>query len=740
MAKSRENAPAGILPLADAIRKATKSAQFVVEGSLPVADPGLIVNGLGHVPLPLKRGASKSLITACQVAPYGMGTKTLIDERVRKTFELDPSKFELRDEWNEAIANAMASVATSLGLPTEMLEAKLYKLLVYEKGGFFLPHRDSEKHDRMVASLIVALPNPFEGGGLVVRHGPAVRRFSFPEAASGKGACYAAFYADCTHEVERVTYGTRLALAYNLVLAPNRTSRLATKSTPSQALTESIETWMSRNPAKPLVFALDHHYTKRGLALDLLKGADRTLANDVAAAANLAGAHVHLAQVTRHLMNSAFDDNDSYHTYGFREDDDEDDEGGDGTTPDDIQIHDVIEDELYGDEWVDLTGRKKPWGAVTFDTSAIISSIPLDKWKPTSQEYEGYTGNAGNTLDRWYHRSALVVWHRDHHYLIVTRGQATACIPEFLAKAKALSKASEANRTDVRRDVRHYAEALIANWPYRWSHSHPDPATSRLGEAFGNTLLGLHDRDLIAAYLTVLSERDEVTSLTTFVVAACREFGEKSFEKEFTRLITPGPDKYGHQRDLATRNVEWLAALCGDSSRDPERRILAGRLCQQAEGRFYELASRKPSWSESHTASHAETILPALLKALAACGREAEFGTLVQYVCESKHFTMEFCARSRTQILDSMVARANRPGPKFITFVVSSGADSARTSHGRTTNPADRLGPTRGRRVSVPILHEVERLPRRPRVRRHPYSGERRKTSLFDTPDRKLQM
>jgi hypothetical protein len=35
---------------------------------------------------------------------------------------------------------------------------------VYEKGGFFLPHRDSEKHDRMVASLIVVLPNPFEGG------------------------------------------------------------------------------------------------------------------------------------------------------------------------------------------------------------------------------------------------------------------------------------------------------------------------------------------------------------------------------------------------------------------------------------------------------------------------------------------------------------------------------------------------------------------------------------------------
>ena len=141
---------------------------------------------------------------------------------MRNTCELDPKKFHLSDAWNTAIADAMHPVAEELGLPADQLEARLYKLLVYEKGGFFLAHRDSEKHDRMVASMIVVLPNRFEGGRLVVRHGTAAQKLTFDEAAAGKMPCYAAFYADCEHEVERVTHGVRLCLAYNLVLKPRR--------------------------------------------------------------------------------------------------------------------------------------------------------------------------------------------------------------------------------------------------------------------------------------------------------------------------------------------------------------------------------------------------------------------------------------------------------------------------------------------------------------------------------------
>ena len=262
MPKARKKHSAGSSQfdwLATAIGQATRSAQFCVAGGLPVADPGLVVPGLGRVTVPLKRGAAKALIAACHVAPYGKGTETLIDERVRKTLELDPQKFRLSDEWNSAIADATRTVADALGLSADQLEARLYKLLVYERGGFFLPHRDSEKHDRMVASMIVVLPNPFEGGRLIVRHGAVEQKLTFKEAAAGKEARFAAFYADCEHEVERVTYGVRIALAYNLVLNSGKAADPAKPTAPADTLVGASGPVLFDLPQEPRAERVDAH-------------------------------------------------------------------------------------------------------------------------------------------------------------------------------------------------------------------------------------------------------------------------------------------------------------------------------------------------------------------------------------------------------------------------------------------------------------------------------------------------
>ena len=34
----------------------------------------------------------------------------------------------------------------------------------------------------------------------------------------------------------------------------------------------------------------------------------------------------------------------------------------------------------------------------------------MDQFKPFKSEYEGYMGNYGNTLDRWYHRAVIILW------------------------------------------------------------------------------------------------------------------------------------------------------------------------------------------------------------------------------------------------------------------------------------------------------------------------------------------
>ena len=42
-----------------------------------------------------------------------------------------------------------------------------------------------------------------------------------------------------------------------------------------------------------------------------------------------------------------------------------------------------------------------------------------DAFEPFESEYEGYMGNYGNTMDRWYHRAAVVLWRKEDHYPIL---------------------------------------------------------------------------------------------------------------------------------------------------------------------------------------------------------------------------------------------------------------------------------------------------------------------------------
>jgi len=713
--------------LATAIGQATRSAKFLVAGRLPVVDPGLYVEGLGCVPVPLKRGIAKVLIPTCRVASFGKGTETLVDTRVRKTFELDPQKFRLGDEWNSAIAGAAQTVADPLGLPPERLEARLYKLLVYEKGGFFLPHRDSEKHDRMVASLIVVLPNPFEGGRLIVRHGATKQKLAFEEAAAGKAACFAAFYADCEHEVERVTYGVRIALAYNLVLKPQpgKPSDAARPTAPADRLAEALGSWVTRQPARPLVFALDHRYTQRGLSADLLKGTDRQLADLVVSAAAKADCLVHLAQVSRHLLQFADDGsfNDNYARYSYR-----------APRRHAIEIGETYEDELSGTEWTNLSGQKQPWGTIAFDLSAIVSSVPIDDWKPTSEEFEGYTGNAGNTLDRWYHRSAIVVWHRDQHFEVVASSGAADSIPLFRSMTNKLAKTPKKQLEAARRDCIHFARAIIAQWPRRSiGYGHFRRVEESPLNDFPKHLLMVHDWDTIVAFLMKLVEQDQALPLKSFVLAACREFGWAAFAQEMKHLIAARTDGHGRP-EIPLRDVEWLSAFCCDPSADPDKSILAGGLCEIAVKGFCEPRPQRPTYFSHYDrreVSVAEKSLPLLLQALAASGRDKGLSQVIRFVRElPDEFSLDNC---QVPTLKSLIPwsrqRFGSVHPQFKSWLDAVRGQLERATAEAPTPPADWARPANvdckcpycaqlNAFLANPT-HEVGRIPAREEMRRH---------------------
>lgn len=624
--------------LTEAVGRATRSAGYCVSGCLPDVDPGLEVEGLGAVKLPLKPGVAKKMIGLCRVAPYGKGTRTLVDAKVRNALELDPKRFRLGDEWQVQVADTMRTVAGQLALPADQLEARLYKLLVYQRGGFFLPHRDSEKQNRMVASLIIVLPNPFEGGRLIVRHGGREQEMNFEEAAAGKLPCFAAFYADCEHEVRPVNRGVRIALAYNLALTTKRANSPG-KPSPSSAdaLAGMIESWVARQPGQPLVFALEHYYTQGGLSLELLKGGDKKLADLVVSAAERADCLVHLAQVQRHLQQWA--DDGSFgrgYRYGYNR-----------TPPSKIEIGETYADELSGAQWTDIRGKKQPWKEIPFELSAIVSPTPLEDWKPTSEEFEGYTGNAGNTLDRWYHRSAIVIWHRDHHFDVVSRCGALDSIPLFCSMTVKLAKTAKKHLEDARRDCIRFARAIIARWPNRnFQQSSVQARENSPFDDFTKRLLLLHDRDTLAMFLAKLAERDQSQPLKPFVTEVCREFGCSAFAQELRQLLSARSGIRGWE-EIPLRDIQWLSAFCCGKGADPDKASLAKELCALAVERFCEPHPPRPTYRgprDHREPSVSEKSLPLLLKALLAAGRNEEVARVVRFLQQSPdEFQLDQC-------------------------------------------------------------------------------------------------
>ncbi|EGZ25971.1 hypothetical protein PHYSODRAFT_480540 [Phytophthora sojae] len=189
--------------------------------TLPVA-PGIVVDGVGTIGVPLSQEQAEKLITKCEKSPFGHNYNTKMDENVRKSWQLAPDQVEITNTlWAPGLEELTKTIGQRLGYDSVPLECSLYKFLVYGEGGHFVKHQDTEKEEGMIATLVVQLPSIHEGGDLVVYRGGKERyRHDFGKA-EGTAAFlphYAVHYADAEHALEEVTKGYCLALVYSICL------------------------------------------------------------------------------------------------------------------------------------------------------------------------------------------------------------------------------------------------------------------------------------------------------------------------------------------------------------------------------------------------------------------------------------------------------------------------------------------------------------------------------------------
>lgn len=111
---------------------------FYAETQADAPNPCLSIDGIGVIGLPLNEREAKAIIACSAQAPFGKGSETIIDTKVRNTWEIEPSKVTFKSaKWTPWLERTVFSkIWNSLGVApcTSQPRCELYKLLLYETG------------------------------------------------------------------------------------------------------------------------------------------------------------------------------------------------------------------------------------------------------------------------------------------------------------------------------------------------------------------------------------------------------------------------------------------------------------------------------------------------------------------------------------------------------------------------------------------------------------------------------
>lgn len=225
------------------------------------------------LPIVSKEQANE-LISQCSKAPFGKGEETIYDDKVRNSWQLSPSQFRISNKnWNVMLNELMnGELKRGLGINENVkIKCSLYKLLLYEEGGHFEFHRDTEKEDQMFATLVIQLPSVYKGGNIIVKHGSNEEVYDLSNESSYT-PFYFSFYCDCKHKVDVVTSGYRTCLIYNVCYVSGSKPIITDNTSLVTTFNEIVNNWSLSTPI--LCYLLGHKYSKAGLSFDCLKGSD----------------------------------------------------------------------------------------------------------------------------------------------------------------------------------------------------------------------------------------------------------------------------------------------------------------------------------------------------------------------------------------------------------------------------------------------------------------------------------
>ncbi len=222
---------------------------------------------------------------------------------------------------------------------------------------------------------------------------------------------------------------------------------------------------------------------------------------------------------------------------GYEDDDNDDERENASFEP---ELTDLIDSDIELRHWIGVGGRREGVSA-SVDADEICYTKPSVELEPFETEHEGYTGNAGATVERWYHRAAAVLWPRERTFIIRAKASPRWGIGEV---AKTLKAGNAVEATAL-------ARRLLPFWP------------QVAGQADG--------RDLLDATLKVAAKLDDTTVAATLL----RPFALTGLTRRAVPQLAILLDSYGlhwcrtllrnweseRARELPSARLSWISSV-----------------------------------------------------------------------------------------------------------------------------------------------------------------------------------
>ncbi|KAK1862790.1 hypothetical protein I4F81_005357 [Pyropia yezoensis] len=426
--------------IAAALTSIPSPGAFCTSGTLrTLPSTGLHLRGEAGAALglPLSDAGASAFKAAATPAPFGRGSATVVDPTVRSALQ---AAVRLAPSFVPALtAKVLPHVCSRLGVaPVADVALQLDKAVLYEVGGHFARHQDTQRSAGMFGTLVLVLPTAARhaGGVLEVSHQGDTRDVDsaamlYPdidgegeeeEAAAAPAACFVAFFADCYHRLRKVTAGRRFCLLFNLVRVESSPSagrafgRADVHADRRARIGAAVRRWEALPDGNTvLAVPLRHMYTKQGLAFRNLKPEDAAVAKVLQACTTGSGGGAERLLVT-HLVTvercvRGIPDSDSCY-------DSRDASGGRHF------IEDVLEEDVSPELWRNEADEEvKDPDLMVYVSGGdgdggddVISEMKEDfeLWpeEPDRETYEPYMGNWGPTVEQFYHTALLVLWPR----------------------------------------------------------------------------------------------------------------------------------------------------------------------------------------------------------------------------------------------------------------------------------------------------------------------------------------